>query len=88
MWHELFILKYLSMIIHQSQNFSKKYRFWKVCLSTGNEQLWSETSKLLHQTGECVLSLLQLTETFNLKNPWYGILAKRGTPCQNFKFGF
>ena len=70
------------MIIPQSQNFSKKYRFWQVGLSTGNEPLGSETSKLLHQTGECVLSLLQLTENFNLKNPWYSILAKRGTPVK------
>ena len=35
-------------------------------------------SKLLHQTGECVLSLLQLTGTLILKNPLHGILAKRG----------
>ena len=47
--------------------------------------LGSETAKLLHQTGECVLSLLQLMETFNLKNPWYGILAKRGTPLSKFQ---
>ena len=62
--------------------------FWQVQLSTGNESLGSETSKLLHQTGECVLSLLQLTETFNLKNPWYGILTKRGTPLSKFQIGF
>ena len=48
--------------------------------STGNEPLGSETSKLLHQTGECVLSLLLLMETLHLRNPWYGILTKRGNP--------
>ena len=76
------------MIIHQSQNFSKKERFWQVRLSTGNEPLGSETSKLLRQIGECVLSLLHLTETFNLKNPWYGILTKRGTPLSKFRIGY
>ena len=55
--------------------------YWK-------KPLGSETSILLHQMGEYVLSLLQLTGTLYLKNPWYGILAKRGTPCQYFKFGF
>ena len=62
--------------------------FWQVRLSTGNKPLGSETSKLLHQTGECVLSLLQLMETFNLKNPLYGIPTKRGTPLSKFQIGF
>ena len=57
-------------------------------MSTGNKPLGSEASKLLHQTGEYVLSLLQLMETFNLKNPWYGILAKRGTPLSKFLIWF
>ena len=76
------------MIIHQNQIFSKKWRFWQVWLSTGNEPLGSETFKLRHQTGECVLSLLQLMESFNLKNPWYGILAKRDTPLSKFLIWF
>ena len=53
---------------------------WQVRWSTGNKVLGSETSKLLHQTGECVLSLLQLTGTFNLKNPLVWYTSKEGYP--------
>ena len=34
------------------------------------------------------IGTLQLTETFNLKNPWYGILTKRGTPLSKFQIRF